>query len=281
MWATQRSGGEEVEVAGTEGSNAPGLLECWGTWGWRRGERELSTEALPSPPRDQRQGGSFAYENEVLAPALDRPRFQAPSHLHSSKRLGATTLLPLGTFMLPEPRESQNWVALCFHLPHPSHSYKWSGGRCPQPRELGWGARFVAERKGEAWTMSQSPLPSSPPTHRKIPLPELAGAGEFSSRAEQTEAFPWELECVSGHRAADGKHRELTPACEVSVHPSVVSLRRGTRFYPPPYIRFLVEAGRDTPHLQPDSRLCPLLCIYISPLGDRQMGQWTEPQTEP
>lgn len=26
-------------------------------------------------------------------------------------------------------------------------------------------------------------------------------------------------------------------------------------------------------------RLC-LLCIYIFPLGDRQMGQWTEPQTD-
>lgn len=47
-----------------------------------------------------------------------------------------------------------------------------------------------------------------------------------------------------------------------------------------PFACFLLEAGSDVPPPQTGSWLCPLLCIYIFPLGDRQMGQWTEPQTD-
>lgn len=137
LWAIQRSGREEEKVAGTEGSNTSGLLECWRTWGWGVGGAGTEHRSPPLPTPGQRQGGSFAYETEVLVPSSGQAHFKALSHRNSSQRLGAITLLPRGAFMLPEPRGSQNWVDIGFNLPHPSQSYKWGGGRCPQPRELG------------------------------------------------------------------------------------------------------------------------------------------------
>lgn len=75
-----------------------------------------------------------------LGRALDRPICRPSSIQRSSQRLGAITLLPLGTFMtqtIPELGE------IGFNLPHSGQSYKWGEGRCPQPEEL------VAEEKEE------------------------------------------------------------------------------------------------------------------------------------
>lgn len=54
LWATQRSGREE-KVAGTEGGNTAGLAP-----------RVLVDLRVGGEGTDRRQGGSFAYENEVL-----------------------------------------------------------------------------------------------------------------------------------------------------------------------------------------------------------------------
>lgn len=115
-------------MAGTEGGNTADLLERWWTWG--SGERELGTAALPTPGSETRW--SFAYENEVLAPSSGPARLKGLFHLNCSQRLRAITLLPLGTFMLPKPSDSQNWVDMFqFATPRPELQVG-CGGRCPQ-----------------------------------------------------------------------------------------------------------------------------------------------------
>lgn len=112
-------------MAGTEGGNTAGLAPRV-LVDLRVGGEGTEHPALPPP--DQRQGGSFAYENEVLVPSSGPAHFKAPFHLNSSQRLGgAITLLPLGTFILPKPRDSQNWVDM-FQFATPRQSYKWGVG---------------------------------------------------------------------------------------------------------------------------------------------------------
>lgn len=88
--------------------------------------------------------------------------------------------------------------------------------------------------------------------------------------------------CPQGCRLEAQKTTVRNPAWEASVQSFCCVLKTWYTFLPTsPYACFLVEAGRDpTPPPQTGSRLCPLLSIYIFPLGDRQMGQWTEPQTD-
>lgn len=88
--------------------------------------------------------------------------------------------------------------------------------------------------------------------------------------------------CVrpQGCRFEAQKTTIINPACEVSVQSCCVLKTWYTFLSTSPYACFLIEEGRGPPPPQTGSRLCPLLCIYIFPLGDRQMGQWTEPQTD-
>lgn len=159
LWAIQRSGREE-KVAGTEGGNTAGLAP-----------RVLVDLRVGGEGTDRRQGGSFAYENKVLVPSSGLAHFKALFHLNSSQKLGgAITLLPLGTFMLLKPRDPQNWVDMFqFATPRPELQVGCGGG-AHNPKSWVGGAGFVAERKGEAWTMSQSPLPS---THIQADIPPL------------------------------------------------------------------------------------------------------------
>lgn len=136
--------------------------------------------------------------------------------------------------MLPKPRESQNWVDR-FQSATPQPELQGGWGKVPTTQRAGEGGRFVAERKGEAWTMSQSP----PPLHTHTggyPSLRLLVLGNFPPELNTTEAFPWELECVCVHRAADWKHRKLqleTLPGRLLCNPSVVYSRLGTHFYPP------------------------------------------------
>lgn len=90
--------------------------------------------------------------------------------------------------------------------------------------------------------------------------------------------------CVCIHRAAESKHREVqlkTLPGRFLCNPSVAYSRLGTHFYPPLHSHASsLKQGAMSPPPKTGSWLCPLLCIYIFPLGDRQMGQWTEPQTD-
>lgn len=141
----------------------------------------LSTLATPTP--EIRDIATHLHNgNEVFVPA----NFKAMSHVNSSQRMGAATLLPLGTFMFPKPRDSQSLgkelgrdILIC---PIPARAGSGVEEGAHNPKSWAFGELSFA-RKWEAWTMSQSLLPSTP--YRRIHLPQVTRT-EFHSRAENS-----------------------------------------------------------------------------------------------